>query len=127
MGPLEELRLHVDALCLAVDANPKFFASIKHYVAQFQQLLIGPKAPTVAELQVLATKIEEFWSKWRPSGGDGFYIPPRETEDTDSTVQRLNVIVHDLVALKETEFKNLATRFIDGVRLESSDQHDMVR
>ena len=127
MRPLEELRLHVDALVLAVDANPKFFASVKHYVAQFQQLLLGPKAPTVAELQVLTTKIEEFWSKWRPSGGDGFYIPPRETEDTDSTVQRLNVLVHDLAILKETEFKDLATRFVDGVRLGSSGQHDTVR
>lgn len=127
MGPLEEVRLHVDALALAIDANPKFFASVKHYVAQFQQLLLGPKAPTVGELQVLTTKIEEFWSKWRPSGGDGFYIPPRETEDTDSTVRRLHILVHDLTTLEKTQFQDLAKRFVDRVQLGSNDQDDTVR
>jgi predicted nucleotide-binding protein len=126
MGPLEELKLHIDALALAVDANPKFFASIKHYVTQFQQLLIGPKAPTVAELQILTAKIEEFWSRWRPSGGEGFYIPPRETADTDSTVQQLNVLVHDLATLQETEFQNLATHFVDRVQSGDRSQHDTI-
>mgnify|MGYP003576749308 CR=1 FL=1 len=113
MNPLKELKLHVDALVAAVDANPKFFASVRHYVAQLQQLLAGPKAPTLPELQLLIAKIEEFWAQWRPSG-DGFYIPPRETSDSDSTVQRMQAIVRDLVGLGQAELEQLASGLVGG-------------
>ena len=79
MGPLEELKLYVDAITSAVNANPKFFASVKHYVAQLKQTLSGSKAPTLAEPQVLTSKIEEFWAQWRPSGEGRLYIPRGET------------------------------------------------
>lgn len=127
MDSLEELKLHTDALVTAVDANPKFFASVRHYVAQLQQLLNGAKAPTVAELQVLVLRIEEFWSKWRPTGGGGFYVPPRETADTDSTVQRVGVLVRDLAALEETEFQELARRVVDAVQGAGTRPQDTVR
>ena len=127
MGPLEELKLHIDGLALAVDANPKFFASVRHYVAQLQQLLSGRKPPTIAELQVLISKIEEFWSQWRASGGDGFYIPPRETADTDSTVQRMQVLLHGLASLSETEFQEIAKRVVDAVQGASASPQATVR
>ena len=115
MGPLEELKLHIDALALAVDANPKFFASVRHYVAQLQQLLNGRKNPTVAELQVPISKLEEFWAQWRRTSGGGFYIPPRETGDTDSTVQRMQALLGDLATLNESEFQKLAERVVQTV------------
>ncbi len=148
MEPLKELKLHVDALATVVDANPKFFASVKHYVAQLQQLLCGPNPSSRTDLTVLASKIEEFCAQWRPSrssegvlesqiveleaeetraaNAEDFeaaaqaaekanqlreqlaklegekYIPPRETADTDSTVQRLNALVRDLAGIDET-------------------------
>lgn len=109
MEPFEELKLHVNAVASAVTAKPKCFASVKHYIAQLQELLRGPHAPTVTELQVLCSKLEEFWSKWRPSG-DGFYIPPRETADTDSAVQRIQVLVRELADLDRSEFQKMASR-----------------
>lgn len=107
MEPLAELRLHVDALATAVDANPKFFASVKHYIAQLKQLLYGPHAPTRAELEVLVSKIEEFWAQWRPTGGGGFYIPPRETADTDTTVKRMHVLIGQLAGADESAFQEM--------------------
>lgn len=115
MGPLEELRLHIDALRSAVEANPKFFASVRHYVAQLQQLLKGPREPTIAELQILISKIDEFWSQWRPAESDGFYIPPRETADTDATVTRMQALLSSLETLEPREFQQMARRAIDAV------------
>lgn len=105
MNPITELRLHADALATAVKANPKFFASVVHYVERFRDLLRGP-AELVArdELSVLAAKLDEFWSKWRPSGGDGLYFPPRDTADTDGTVQQIGVLVNRLVSMDEEAF-----------------------
>jgi len=93
MNPLQELALHAAALNTAVDANPKFFAAVIHYVHRLQQLLTGASGPpTQEELALLAAKLEEFWKQWRPSHESG-YIPPREPADTDSTVKpRQNII-----------------------------------
>jgi predicted nucleotide-binding protein len=115
MGPLEELKLHVDAIASAISANPKFFASVKHYVAQLKQILAGPRALTLAELQVLTSKIDEFWAQWRPSGEGGLYIPPRETSDTDNTVQRMQVLVHELSQLDETGFQEVVSRLTEAL------------
>jgi predicted nucleotide-binding protein len=114
MGPLEELRLHVEALATATDANPKFFASVRHYVAQLRQLLLGPHAPSRDELQLLVSKVGEFWGQWRPSG-DGFYIPPRETADTDSTVQRMRELVGELERVDESSFQEMVTRLFGSL------------
>jgi len=108
MEPLRELKLHVHALGSAVDANPQFFASVKHYVAQFEQLVNGAKTPSIAEFEVLASQIETFWAKWRPTGNDGFYVPPRETADTDGVVQRVVAIVRGLAQLDSSEFREIA-------------------
>jgi predicted nucleotide-binding protein len=109
MNPFEELKLHVGAVGVAVEANPNFFASVLHYVGRLKQLVSEPSAPpTQSELKVLAEKLEEFWTKWRPSG-DGGYIPPRETSDTDSTIQKIAALVARLAALDQAEFTELTS------------------
>ena len=107
MNKLDQLRLHVLALATAVEQNNKFFASIIHYVQQFKKLVTSsPSQITQTELQLLARKIEEFYRRWRPSG-DGIYIPPRETADTDSTVQEINQLVTAIAKMTEEEFQSL--------------------
>jgi hypothetical protein len=123
MEALQELRLHIDALASAVEANPKFFASVRHYVAQFQQLVSRSKAPTLAEFEVLTSQIDEFWAKWRPSGGDGFYIPPRETADTDGTVNRVVALVRELAQLSPAEFLEKVTQIRDIKRSDVDNPH----
>lgn len=107
MNPLQELRLHVEALAVAIETNPKFFASIVHYVRRLRQILTEATDDlSQSELQVLATKIEGFYVEWRPTG-QGLYIPPRETSDTDSTVVEINRLVSRLALLDESAFREL--------------------
>lgn len=108
MNQIQELRLHVEALLTAVEQDPKFFASIIHYVRRLNQILTSSISEvTQAELRILASKIEEFFGKWRPTGGSGLYIPPRATADTDPTVQEINRTVASLVALSAEHFQHL--------------------
>lgn len=110
MNPLDELRLHVDALVDVVDEHPKFFVSIKHYVHQLVQLLKSSRERVSKdEFQLLARKIEEFYRQWRPgpSSEGGIYIPPRETADSDSTVVEVNRLIATLTNLDEESFKSL--------------------
>jgi hypothetical protein len=109
MNPIQQLRLHIEALAAAVSANEKFFASVVHYVARFRQLLSGRSADlTQEELSVLSRKLEEFWGKWRPTGGGGLYLPPRETADTDSAVREVGALVSGLALLDRDAFMRFA-------------------
>lgn len=109
MNQLVELRLHVEALKFAVDQNPTFFASIAHYVRRLEDLLnANAEQLSQAELKLLANRIEEFYSEWRPSNTPGvLYIPPRETSDTDPIVQQINSIVASVCNLEEEVFEEL--------------------
>jgi len=126
MNPLQELRLHVEALSVAVDANAKFFASVIHYVRRLRQLLnesldeLGQ-----SELQVLSSKIDEFYRRWRPSGG-GLYIPPRETSDTDSTVRHISAIVSNLVSLDLKSFDSLFEELTRAPKQEANSRREQV-
>lgn len=109
MNLLEELRLHVGALAVAVKAEPKFFVSVR-YVERLEQVVKRQtELPNLAELNLLATKIEEFWSQWRPSG-DGLYIPPPETSNTDSMVRRISELVAKMHDLPPEAFGQLARK-----------------
>lgn len=122
MNKLKILRLHVLAVAAAVEQNRKFFASISHYVERFKEIVTSPtKDLSQSELQLLARKIEEFYRQWRPSG-DGFYIPPRETADTDSTVREINQVVDELVKLSEENFRALLPSSSAGELTPSHDQ-----
>jgi len=101
---LNELKLHSEALASAVEANPKFFASILHYVRRLKELLTSSQSElSKNELRIVSGKIEEFFQKWRPSG-NGLYIPPREAEDADPTVREINSLVAKLGSLPDSEF-----------------------
>jgi predicted nucleotide-binding protein len=107
MNQLEQLRLHVLALSTAVEQDSKFFASIIHYVQRFKEIVTNPPANlSQEELQLLARKIEEFYRQWRPTG-EIFYVPPRQTADTDSTVHEINQLVSELAKMQEAAFKSL--------------------
>jgi predicted nucleotide-binding protein len=110
MNLVDELRIHVDALASAIEQNPKFFASIKHYVKQLRQLVRAPREQvSQSEIEILAKKIEEFFDKWRPgeSSSGVLYLPPRETSDSDPTVTEINTLVAKLAAMDENSFKEL--------------------
>jgi hypothetical protein len=105
MNQIDELRLHAQALRTAVESDRKFFAGVIHYVRQLDDLLAG-KAGSVSkrDLEVVAAKIEEFFRRWRPSGGDGLYIPPRQTSDSDGIVHEINRIVAEIARLPDEQF-----------------------
>jgi predicted nucleotide-binding protein len=98
---IEELKLHAQALRTAVESDPKFFAGVIHYVRQLDAVVSG-KAGGVSkrDLQILAGKIEEFFRQWRPSG-DGLYIPPRQTSDSDGIVREINRLVEEIGRLPD--------------------------
>lgn len=111
MNVVEELKLHIDALAYVVEQDPEFFTSIIHYVKQLKELLSAPKESiSQTKLNLLARKIEEFYAKWRPSDhpeSGSFYFPPRQTNDSDSTVKEINTLVAKLTAMDEVPFKAL--------------------
>lgn len=107
MNEIQELRLHAKALVRAVEQDQGFFASIAHYTERLNWIVAGGVDElTQPELRVLAERIEQFFAKWRASGG-GFYLPPRQAADADATVQEINRIVGNLVTLDEAEFQQL--------------------
>jgi predicted nucleotide-binding protein len=107
MNLLKELGLHAQALLTAVESDPKFFAGIIHYVRQLEAVTSGKAdPPSKRDLQVLAEKIEAFYRQWRPSG-EGFYVPPRQTHDSDGTVQEINRIVEQLAQLPDIDLARM--------------------
>ena len=105
MSLIDELRLHAEALRTAVEADTKFFAGVIHYVRQLDALLAGKAgSPSKRDLQIVTAKIEEFFKRWRPSGGDSLYIPPRQTSDSDNIVQDINRIVAEIERLPNEQF-----------------------
>lgn len=111
---LDELRLHAEALEAAVEADQKFFSSIIHYVRRLKQLLSAGRAElTQHELIAISKKIEEFFAKWRPTG-NGLYIPPRQTSDTDPIVKEINTLISKLISVPEIEFAKLIPEKQDG-------------
>ena len=114
MDRLQELGLHTEALNSAVEADQKFFASILHYVRRLHQILtVASHELTQQELEVLAGKIEEFFHKWRRTG-QNFYIPPRQTSDSDSTVMEINQLVASLASMPENEFAHMISTSSNG-------------
>lgn len=108
MNIVDELKLYADALAEAVDSNPKFFASIKHYVRHLKDATRQDSSKASQdEFKLLASKIAEFFAQYRddnPTPGV-IYFPPAETANSDSTVQEINRLVNSLAALDEQSFK----------------------
>jgi hypothetical protein len=110
MNALDELKIHADALAELVDENPKFFASIKHYVRQLKDATRQYRGKVgQSEFQLLAGKIENFFSQYRHDNSDSdfIYFPPAETANSDSTVKEINGLVNELAAMDEKSFNTL--------------------
>lgn len=107
MNPLNELKLHVESLATTVEHDPKFFASVVHYVRKLCEILSsgGPRL-SVDEIGVLARKLEEFWAKYRPTGS-GWYIPPSQTSTTDGIIHEISQLVAKLKQLSTEEWTAL--------------------
>ena len=94
-----ELKILVSALFRAVNNDKKFFSSILFYVDRINEILNQNQPESnIEEMKILIRKIEEFYSQWRPSGSSEgvFYIPPRQTSDTDKTVQEIYQLINKL-------------------------------
>ena len=108
MDLLEELKIHVDALVNVVEQDSKFFVSIISYVRRLKDIIEDPnKKCSQTELELLTSNIERFYGQYRPSLGDGLYIPPRQTSDSDSTVEEIAELVREMTALDENSFETL--------------------
>lgn len=108
MNQIQELRLHTKALVRAIGQDQKFFVSIAHYAERLNWIVAeGIDELTQHEIKILADRIEDFFSEWRPSVGAP-YIPPRQAADADPTVQEINRIAGSLTALDPVEFQELA-------------------
>src|SRR5260221_376194 len=105
MNVLQSLKLHAGALRVAVDQDPKFFASVIHYVRRLDEAL-GQDAShlSATELDLIDTALEEFWRKWRPTG-KGLYIPPRQTADTDVAVREIHKLIKQIAHLTPDELR----------------------
>lgn len=107
MDILEELKIHVDALANVVEQDSKFFASIISYVKRLKDIIGDPnKSFSKAELNLLTKKIEEFYANYRPDLV-GFYIPPAQTSNSDSTVKEINKVVTKIINLDDDSFESL--------------------
>jgi hypothetical protein len=123
MNEIEKLRLLVNSLAEYVDQEKKFFGVVLPFVVRLKYLVSAPRSEvTQGEFKLLAQKIDEFYARYRPRGGD-FYSPPHETSATDSTVKEINAIVATLAKLDEPSFKSL---FPEMPIAESSPQTDPV-
>lgn len=105
MNLLQSLKLHAGALKVAVEQDPKFFASVIHYVRRLEEAL-GKDARnlSLAELEVIGRALEDFWIKWRPRG-DRLYISPRVVADTDGAVSEIWHLIKQIKRLNEDELR----------------------
>lgn len=107
MNLLQKLKLHTQALADAVKDEKKFFASIIHYVNRLNELTnFTQDEVSQEEFTLLANKIENFFSQYRPSPGV-LYIPPSQTSNLDDTVIEINKIVSELNKMPEDKFLSL--------------------
>lgn len=99
---IKELQLLSEALWESVKTNLKFFSSIKSFVQKLAEYNYAEL--NVSEVYLCASKIEEFFSKYRPTG-DSLYIPPSETSNNDETVKRIYELANQLKNLNESELE----------------------
>ncbi|RYE54551.1 MAG: hypothetical protein EOP48_12065, partial [Sphingobacteriales bacterium] len=74
---LKELQLLSEALWESVRNDLKFFSSIQVFVKRLSEVDFSDQS-SFADATLYASKIEEFFSRYRAKGGD-FYIPPSQT------------------------------------------------
>lgn len=111
MNLLEELNIHAAGLDSAVQTDKKFFAAITHFTKELARLTSErPSTLTKDELKILTNKIENFFSRYRPSPkpeSDALYMPPHQTSSSDGTVREINRLVEQINQLSDEGFQQL--------------------
>lgn len=92
---LKELQILSEALWEGIKVDLKFFASISTFVKKLAEFSFANlKKDDLAEIRIYVNNIEDFFSRYRSSGGG--YIPPVVTSRIDPTVKRINEIFKQL-------------------------------
>lgn len=100
---LKEIQLLSEALWESVKTDIQFFSSIHSFSRRLAQYNFSELTKEdIKEVQLYATKIEEFFSKYRPSG-DGLYIPPNQTSNNDDTVKSIFQLSKQLSQMSEEQ------------------------
>lgn len=98
-----ELKVLSEALWESVKTDLKLFSPIQSFVKKLAEFdYSNLESDKLMELEIYAKQIEEFFSKYRPSG-DGLYIPPHLTSSNDSNVNKINELVEKLKALSKED------------------------
>jgi predicted nucleotide-binding protein len=96
---LKELQILSEALWEAVKSDLKFFSPIQSFSRKLAEYDFSELTEEdVSEVRLYSNKIEEFFKKYRPSGG-GLYIPPNQTSNNDETVKKIYKLTNDLINL----------------------------
>jgi predicted nucleotide-binding protein len=109
MNILEELKFNVEALLHAIKEDKKFFAAIYNFVEKLHELLtVNISVAKKEEVEFFAIKIEDFFSKYRPTRSAGMvYIPPHQTSRSDNTVKDIYRLSRELANLTDDDFQML--------------------
>ena len=102
MNPLDELRLHAEALKHAAKANAEFFAAHQSYIERLASLLVSFRVEAVPELVVITNHLEAFFDKYR-SKGESLYIPPRAASASDGAMRRILLLTNKIAAMPQSE------------------------
>lgn len=111
LDALRELALHAQALNEAIPHNPKFFASVAHYVRRLHAMT-GEEVAALSQkdLHTVVLGIEHFFAQWRADELSG-YIPPREASDADPVAKAIVHLALVLVRLPRAEFDACVSKY----------------
>jgi predicted nucleotide-binding protein len=103
---IREIEILSEALWEAIKTDLKFFAPIQTFVKKLSEYdLTTLTEDNVNELKLYIEKINEFFSRYRPTG-DHFYIPPSQASRNDKTVKDLNILITRLSTLSPIDFQD---------------------
>ncbi|MBT2620844.1 nucleotide-binding protein [Chryseobacterium sp. ISL-6] len=104
---IKELQILTEALWESVKNDLDFFSSISSFVKKMAEFNYSDLTKNdLLEISIYINNIENFFSKYRSSGGSSsLYIPPQQTSTNDSTVKRIGIIVKSLDQMSEQELE----------------------
>lgn len=107
---INELQLLAEGLWESVKSDLKFFSPIQSFVKKQAEFNFTDPSK-ISDLVLYANKIEEFFDRWRPKGGDGLYFPPHLISSNDETVKRILQLTHQLSALSDDDLEKEIVKF----------------
>ncbi len=100
---IKELQLLSEALWESVKSDLKFFAPIQVFVKKLSEVDYSDPS-SLADIKMYSEKIEEFFSRYRPTCDSGvIYIPPSQTSTNDTTIKTIYSIVQQLNSLPKDD------------------------